>query len=96
MVITVAAQRHMLCVLDGVNDDISIALHDGVATDDLSDAIDANNARTRVLDGVDVALNRGLYIRVLKGTITVDHGAVDELEVLAIAQWLQALDLAVD
>ena len=69
--------------------------HNRIAGNDLTDAVGSDVAASGIFDGDDMAVNGGLHIGVFKGKVGAFHGAVDQLQILAVAQRLGADDMAV-
>ena len=73
-----------------------VAVHGSPLVHDLSHRVHLDAPRGGALDAVHVTLDGGVDGTVLKGEVTPHHLAVDEGEVLAVAQGLGALDAATD
>ena len=72
------------------------AFHDGVTHDDFANRIQGDMAGPGILHRIHMAVDGGIHIGILKGQVSTLHGAVLELQVLAVAQGLGADDVAVD
>ena len=73
------------------------AVHDSVVRhEDFTYAVHCNVAAAGILDGIHMTVDIGLHIGVFKGQVGGLHGAVNELQILTVAQGLGADDVAID
>lgn len=98
-------QHSSLCILYAVttNSNSSLpdmyfagAFHDGIAHDDFAYAVQRDMSGAGIFHGIHMTPDVGLHIRIFKGQVSTFHGAVDQFQILAVAQWLSADDVAVD
>ena len=77
------------------NGDLTGTFHNSVAHNDFADRVHDDLTGAGILDGIHMAVDGGVNIGILKGQVGTLHGAVHQLQILAVTQGLRAADLTV-
>jgi len=76
------------------DDDFAGALHNGVSNNHLAHAVQNDLAGAGILYRLHMTVDGGVDIGIFKSQVGILHAAVDELQILAVAQRLGADDFA--